>query len=157
MKKFPNIKGSNLEGRKFSIPKDLDGELNFLIIPFLRHQQFLVDRWVIHLSKLQKKYPFFEYYEIPTLAKTYTTVRFMIDGGMRAGIPDVKTRERTITVYTLKGPLKKKLGIDTEQTIYLYLLKGDLILWEEFGEVTEEKVAKLEEVLIESNKKEQLF
>lgn len=150
MKKFPNIKGSNLEGRKFNIPKDLDGELNILIIPFLRYQQYLVDRWVTHLAKLQKKYPFFKFYEIPTLAKAYSTVRFMINGGMRAGIPDIKTRERTITVYTLKGPLKKKLGINTEETIYIYLLKGDEILWEECGEVTEEIVAKLEDILKES-------
>lgn len=152
MKKFPKLKGSNLEERKFIIPYDLEGELNLVIIPFLRQQQYIIDSWAIHLTKLEKTYPFFRFYEIPTLAKAYTTMRLMIDGGMRAGIPDIRTRERTITVYTLKGPLKKKLGIETEQTIYLYLLKGDNILWEEKGIVSEEKIQKLKEILVSSKK-----
>jgi hypothetical protein len=41
---FPEIEASNLEGRKFVLPQDLDGELNVVIIPFLREQQELVDQ-----------------------------------------------------------------------------------------------------------------
>jgi len=72
-------------------------------------------------------------------------MRFMIDGGMKAGIPSLETRQRTITIYINKNKFKRKLGIKTEQTIYIYLLKNDEILWQETGELTEEKIKSLED------------
>ncbi|NHK29825.1 MAG: hypothetical protein FK730_00640 [Asgard group archaeon] len=147
MKKFPEINGKNLEGKKFTLPFDLEGEYNIVIVPFLQYQQLIVNNWTVFLDKLQKKYPFFEYYEIPTLAIGYKAMRFAIDGGMRAGIQDLRTRQRTITVYINKKKFEKKLDIETEQFIYIYLLKNDEILWEEKGDLTEEKAQSLENFL----------
>ncbi|NPE09371.1 MAG: hypothetical protein GNW80_13880 [Asgard group archaeon] len=147
MKKFPEVKGKNLEGKKYTLPYDLEGEYNIVIVPFLQYQQFIVNNWTDYLAKLQKKYSIFEFYEIPALALGYTAMRFIIDGGMKAGIPDLRTRQRTITAYINKMKFKKKLGIETEQLIYIYLLKKDEILWEENGDLTEEKAQALENFL----------
>lgn len=144
MRKFPEVKGKNLEGKNYTLPYDLEGEYNIVIVPFLQYQQFIVNNWTEYLDNLQKKYSFFEYYEIPTLALGYKAVRFVIDGGMRAGIQDLRTRQRTITVYVNKKKFEKKLGIETEQFIYIYLLKNEEILWEEKGDLTEEKAQALE-------------
>ncbi|MFW9924894.1 MAG: hypothetical protein ACFFDW_16570, partial [Candidatus Thorarchaeota archaeon] len=62
MKIFPNVSGMNLEGKKFSLPQELEGEINLLIIPFQRYYQLLVDAWSKYLTSLQKKYLFFEFY-----------------------------------------------------------------------------------------------
>lgn len=145
MKLFPAVEGSNLEGKKFKIPFDLDGELNLVIIPFLQYQQFTVDKWTNLLSSLEQKYSSFRYYEIPTLSIGYIPMRLMIDGGMRAGIPSIQTRNRTITIYINKKKFKKKLGIKTEETIYLFLLKNNEILWEESGSPSTEKIEDLEQ------------
>ncbi|MBD3191264.1 MAG: hypothetical protein GF308_11500 [Candidatus Heimdallarchaeota archaeon] len=145
---FPEIEGSNLEGQKYCLPNDLEGELNLVIIPFQRYQQYLVNEWGNYLTELVKKYPNLEFYEIPTLARGYKLVRFMIDGGMRAGIPNKRTRERTITLYTNKGKFKEQLEIDSEDTIYLFLItKKGKILWREEGNITNEKTKDLESVL----------
>ena len=147
MKKFPKINGKNLEGKRYSLPFDLEGKYNIVIVPFLQHQQFIVNHWTDFLEQLQKKYSFFEYYEVPTLATSYSAMRFMIDGGMRAGIPDLRTRQRTITVYLNKRKFKNKLEIDTEEFIYIYLLEGDNIIWEEKGDITDQKAHSLENFL----------
>lgn len=138
--KFPEISGSNLEGENYTLPYDLKGELNIIIIPFLRQQQYSVNKWAAYLANVKKSYSFIDFYEVPTLAVGYGLMRFMIDGGMRAGIPNPDTREHTITLYTNKAKFKKKLGIKTEKKIYLYLVnrKGK-ILWQSEGEITEEK------------------
>lgn len=145
---FPEVSGQNLEFENFNLPYNLEGALNLLIIPFHRWHQSLVDEWSFHLNSLEKQYSNFKYYEIPTLSKGYKVMRFMIDGGMRAGIPDKVVRERTITLYINKTLFKKKLKILSEDTIYLFLInkKGEII-WRTEGRFGKHKLENLEKFL----------
>jgi hypothetical protein len=145
---FPRVEGSNLEKENISIPEGLEGRSNIVIIAFKRYQQFLVNQWASVLADMQKEYPFFEFYELPTLAWGYKGMSFVIDGGMRAGIPNKRTREKTITLYLNKSKFKKQLDIPSEETIYLYLLTKDgEIIWQEKGRPNKGKVKRLEEAL----------
>ncbi|MFX1512960.1 MAG: hypothetical protein ACFFCQ_10265 [Promethearchaeota archaeon] len=142
---FPEVEGSNLEGQKLTLPYDLAGKLNIVIIAFKRYQQRLVDDWIPSLEKLTQMYPEIEFYEVPTLAKGYLLMRFIIDGGMRSGIPSRQARERTITIYINKRQFKEKLDISSENTIYLFLVTTDgKILRQEEGAMTEAKIRKLQ-------------
>jgi hypothetical protein len=135
--KFPEVKGRNLENIEFTIPADLKGNYNLLIIPFQQWHQSLVDQWIPFLESIKKDLSGFYYYEIPTLNESYKTFRFVIDGGMRAGIPDKAVRERTITLYINKTKFKSLLNISSEETIFLYLTdKKGTILWNSEGEFT---------------------
>jgi len=138
--KFPDISGENLEKKKYNIPTDLEGELNIVILPFQRWHQSLVDEWSVFLSNIEQLNRNFRYYEIPTLNSGYKIMRFMIDGGMRAGIPDRGVRERTITLYTNKPLFEEQLNINSEDTIYLFLIRRNgEILWRSEGEYDKEK------------------
>ncbi len=141
---FPNVFGKNLELEHFNIPSDLEGDLNLVIIPFKQWHQSLVNQWGFFLNTLESEFFNFRYYEIPTLSYGYKLMRFMIDGGMRAGIPDKSVRKRTITVYLNKNEFRKSLDIPSENTIYLFLItkKGD-ILWRSEGEYTPIKAEEL--------------
>lgn len=145
---FPEISGQNLEYENFNLPYALKGELNLVIIPFKRWHQNLVDDWSFHLSALEKRYSNFKYYEVPTLSNGYRVMRFMIDGGMRSGIPNKAVRERTITIYTNKSQFKKELNINSEDTIYLFLVNktGDII-WKAEGKFNKNKMQILETIL----------
>ncbi|MFW9948741.1 MAG: hypothetical protein ACFFKA_01280 [Candidatus Thorarchaeota archaeon] len=146
--KFPDVSGQNLEKKKYNIPYDLEGELNLLIVPFQRWHQSLVDEWSVFLNNIEKLNDKFRYYEVPTLNSGYKVMRFMIDGGMRAGIPDVSVRERTITLYTNKPLFEKDLNIKSENTIYLFLIrKNGEILWRSEGEYDTQKGEELLETL----------
>ena len=79
-------------------------------------------------------------------------MRFMIDGGMRAGIPDRSVRERTITLYTNKPLFEKNLNIKSEDTIYLFLIrKNGEILWRSEGEFDAEKGEELSQLVKKLN------
>ncbi|MFX1470390.1 MAG: hypothetical protein ACFFB8_17240 [Promethearchaeota archaeon] len=145
---FPEVIGQNLEFEKFNLPYNLAGKLNLVIIPFRRWHQDLVDQWSFYLNSLEEKYSNFKYYEIPTLNRGYKVMKFMIEGGMRAGIPDKKVRERTITIYVNKSQFKKELEIQTEDTIHLFLInkKGEII-WHTEGQFNLNKTKALENIL----------
>ena len=128
--RFPTVKGSNLEGRRYVLPDDLEGEVNVLLIPFQRWHQDLVDTWSPALRGLMARYPAMRYYELPTLPRMNPIYRMSLDYGMKMGIPDRAAREATITLYLDKDAYRHALGIPGEETIVVMLVTpaGD-ILW----------------------------
>jgi len=148
---FPEIEASNLEGRKFKLPQDLDGKLNVIIMPFLREQQEIVDQWVFFLVDLVQKKPELQFYEIPILQARDKYFQLAVDEAMRAGIPDKSARERTITIYTDREEFLPKLKIAGLEIIQIFLLnKEGHILWRSEGEFTEQKGIELQKVINEN-------
>jgi hypothetical protein len=142
--KFPTVSGSNLEGRKFTLPRDLEGELNLVFVPFQRWHQDWVDTWVPEAKSLAQAYPGLRYYELPTLPRMNFLYRTSLDLGMKMGIPDRAAREATITLYLDKEEFRRALEIPTEETIVPLLItrQGD-ILWRTEGPHTPEKARSL--------------
>lgn len=137
---FPNLSGSNLEGRKFNLPADLEGELNLLLIPFQQWQQTWVNGWLPAAKALMQKHPKLRAYELPTLTNMGAIQRWWLDNGMRLGIPDKRTREMTITLYLDKPAFRKTLNMPTENTIYALLVRRNgEILWRDEGQLNEAK------------------
>jgi len=145
---FPEVEGKNLESKSYKLPYDLEGELNVLLVPFQRWHQNLVDSWGPYLEKITQRFAGVKFYEVPSLNSAYKMMSFVIDGGMRAGIPSKEVRERTITTYINKSKFKKALEIPNEQTIYLFLVnkKGE-ILWRQSGVYDDSKAEGLTDYL----------
>lgn len=137
VRQFPRVEGSNLEGRRFTLPTDFEGEYNIVLVAFRREQQNDVDTWLPFLREVATPGRNVRVYELPTLNKTYRFMRGFIDGGMSRGIPERATREATITLYIDKSPFKKALAIATEDRISTLLVSRDgRILWREDGRFT---------------------
>ena len=150
--KFPEYSAMNLEGRKLRLPDDLEGKMNVVILAFRREQQDSVDEWIRFLEGLVREYEILAYYEIPTINVSYSLFRWMIDGGMRAGIADRKVRKRTITLYVDKKEFKRRLEIDSEESIIVLLLRNDgEILWRTVGHHSEDKGLKLRSIVEKEN------
>ena len=141
---FPVVSGYNLDRKEFEFPRDFEGEYNLVIVPFQQKQQLDVNTWIPAAQELERTTPGLVYYELPTIYKLPTLSRTFINEGMRAGIPDQTSRERTITLYLDKEKFKGALGVNTEQEISLFLVdrKGEL-LWRSKGTFSEEKVQDL--------------
>jgi hypothetical protein len=130
MDKFPEVTGQNLLGETLTIPSQLEGKVNLLIIAFQQWHVRLIATWVPFLEELIIKHPEIQYYEIPTLRKFNFLSRRIIDSGMRGGIPSPEMRARTITLYLDKSAFDQALDIPSEETIYLFLVDCDgNILW----------------------------
>jgi hypothetical protein len=145
---FPQMTATNLADQSLSLPQDFAGERNLLLIAFEREQQKNVDTW-IHQMKRFEAIPAFRYYELPTIEKTNSMVRWFINSGMRRGIPDPNARARTITLYIDKAPFCQALNITDEKQIYAILVdRYGRVLWRAAGDFDESKAASLQAFLV---------
>lgn len=141
---FPRVEGTNLEGKRFILPGDFEAELNVVFVAFRREQQADVDSWLPFLREQGLGSRGVRVYEVPTLNRSYRWMRRFIDGGMARGIPELATRETTITLYIDKTPFKKALGIDAEDNISTMIVARDgRILWRADGHFTDASGADL--------------
>ncbi len=145
---FPTVSGFNLMREEFIFPEDFQGVYNLVIIPFQQRQQEDVNTWIPAAQELERNYPDLVYYELPTIYELPALSRTFINEGMRAGIPDQISRERTVTFYLDKSVFKNALGITTEQNIQIFLVDREgNILWREEGLFTTDKNQSLQNLL----------
>lgn len=148
---FPLVSGFNLNRVEFQFPRDFEGDLNLVIIPFQQVQQNTVNTWLPALQTIEEEVPGFIYYELPTIYEMPVLSRTFINEGMRAGIPDETARARTITLYLDKTTFKSALNITTENDISLFLVdRAGTILWRGSGAYSPEKADEIITV-IEAN------
>lgn len=141
---FPRVEGTNLEGKRFSLPSDFGAELNVVFVAFRREQQADVDSWLPFLREQKLGSRGVRVYEVPTLNRSYRWMRRFIDGGMARGIPELSTRETTITLYIDKAPFKKALAIETEDRIVtMFVAKDGSVRWRADGPFSEAGGAEL--------------
>jgi hypothetical protein len=137
---FPSVTGSNLQRRKLDLPEGFEGELNLVLIAFQQWHQSQVDTWIPLARQLEEAHPALRYYELPTIQRLNALARTFINEGMRAGIPDPVSRERTITLYVDKTAFKQALQLPREDDIYVLLLDCEgRVLWRAEGILTQEK------------------
>ena len=115
---FPTVSGSNLLRHKMTLPQDFQGKLNLVFIPFERLHQMEVDSWSALAEELEEKYKGLVYYELPILQSGGAMYKIFLNEGMRAGIPNPKTRERTVTLYLDKTEFRAALDMADEKHIY---------------------------------------
>jgi hypothetical protein len=138
--KFPEVIGANLLRQKISLPDDLQGELNILFIAFQQWHQAWVDSWVPTARQLEQAFPGVQFYELPVIWKMNRFSQTFINEGMRAGIPNQTTRQKTITLYTDKGAFRQALDLPNEETIYVLVVdRQGSVLWRTEGAYSEEK------------------
>ena len=119
---FPAVRGSNLLRQKQNLPEDFQGKLNLVFIPFQRWHQAEVDSWGALAEELEKQYQDLAYYELPTLQSGGPIYKIFLNEGMRAGIPNPKTRQRTITLYLDKARFRAALEMPDEDHIYILVV-----------------------------------
>lgn len=145
---FPTVTGTNLNRQDKIYPADLPTELTIIFIAFQQWQQNTVNGWVPAVQEIEAANPAVSYLEFPTVWEMTAARRTFLNEGMRAGIPDPTSRERTITLYLDKPTFKEKLDIPNEDQIVILLVKQDgTILWRTEGAVTDEKTASLQQAI----------
>lgn len=146
---FPNVSGSNLLRQKINLPDEFAGHINLVFIPFDQWHQAEVDSWIAFASDLENEYPGLVYYELPTIQSRNKFAQFMINEGMRAGIPNPKSRERTITLYVDKDAFRQQMDLQDEAHIHILLVdRVGHILWRERGVSSEQKQEDLKKTLV---------
>ena len=120
--RFPTVTGANLLRQNMTLPYELEGELNLLLVAFYTAQQPLVDSWLPLAEQNAQDNSGFYYYEVPVIQEMNPIAHAIIDEGMRAGIPDPDTRRRTVTLYLDKMAFLQKLGLPDDRNVYILLV-----------------------------------
>jgi len=132
--RFPTVSGFNLNRQELEFPRDFEGELNLLFVPFLQAQQSIVNTWIPFAGELEATRPGFVYYELPTIDEMPMLSRTFVNEGMRAGIPDPKSRERTITLYVDTAKFMQAVEIPSKNDVHILLVdRSGGILWRTTG------------------------
>jgi len=148
--RFISVTGTNLLRRKVTLPDDLQGEINILFLAFSQWHQALVDGWVPFAQQLEGTIPGLKFYEIPVIYRMNRLSQTLLNEGMRAGIPQTTTRQKTITLYLDKPAFRQALDIPDEETIRVLLLdRQGNITWRTDGAYSAAKGAALLEAVQE--------
>ncbi|MFW5691498.1 MAG: hypothetical protein ACOCXZ_03255 [Chloroflexota bacterium] len=149
--RFPTVTGSNLNQEQFTLPKDLEGELNLVFIAFTEWQQYVVDSWMPKARQLKQQFDGLHYYEIPTIYPMNLFQRWWLDNIMRAGITDEAVRAITITIYVDIPDFLAALDLPNNDTAYALLLdrEGEVI-WRAAGLYDEDKGDALRQAIVDA-------
>ena len=119
---FPTVSGSNLLREKLTLPQDFQGKLNLIFIPFEQWHQMEVDSWIPLAEELEETVRGPGLLRTPHNPEGGSFYKMFINEGMRAGIPNPKTRERTITLYLDKADFRAALDMADEEHIYVLVV-----------------------------------
>jgi ATPase complex subunit ATP10 len=131
-KKFPEVKDDSLANTSVSLPDAARGKVTLLTVAFLRESQSQLDSWLDPFVERYGNKPGFTFYEVPMLSRGYKFMRFMIDGGMRAGIPKGK-HKNVVTMYGDVEKYIKALNLDLRSGYAFLLDREGIIRWEGQG------------------------
>jgi len=149
---FPTLKGADLNGRSLTLPRDFPAPFNLVFVAFQMRQQADVDSWRPFVEEARKTRPSLAVFELPTIARAYRLMQFVIDNGMRSGIPDRETRAATVTLYTDVKAFTRALGIQTTRQIaVLVVTPAGEVLAHLSGRYSAEAAASINKVLDAGN------
>ena len=144
-KRFPEVSAKSLARTSVSIPEEAKGKVALIAVAFLRESQPQLDSWLEPFVGKFRDREGFTYYEVPMISSGYRFMRFVIDSGMRAGIPTEKHKH----VVTMYGDVKKfmlELDLDARYGYAFLLDKEGIIRWQGQSFSTPESIKELFEI-----------
>jgi hypothetical protein len=139
---FPEVTAKSLADTDESIPSSAGGKVTLVVIAFLRESQPQLDSWLEPFIEKFGGRDGFTFYEVPMISSEYESMRAVIDGGMRGGIPEPK-HKHVVTMYGDVEKYMKALNLDSRYG-YAFLLDRDgIIRWQGQGYANTEALNKL--------------
>lgn len=146
--KFPTVTGTTLSGDAVTLPDDLDGDYNILVVSYWRYQTLDVRSWLPFLDRLVETFSPVRYYRLPVMWEFPYTRREMIREGIRMGCRDAATRDRMITLFLNVDVFNQSLGFDDTDTIRILLVdQPGTVFWFTEGRFKHAKGQALQEWL----------
>ena len=117
---FPSVSGKDLNGKSWIAPSGFPGERTLVVIGFEEEQQVGIDSW-------------FEGMEVRDPASRISWIeRWIINTGMRGGIPSKEVRAHVWTAYTKKKAFMEACGMTFTKDVYALVVdrSGKIIAME---------------------------
>lgn len=144
-KKFPEVNADSLAKTPESIPGSAKGKVALIAVAFLQQSQPQLDSWLGPFTERFGSKEGFTFYEVPMISSGYKFMRFIIDSGMRGGIPKEK-HKNVVTMYGDVEKYMKALDLDARFGYAFLLDREGIIRWQGKGFSTPEALKELFEM-----------
>jgi len=130
---FPEITSKSLAGRVVTLPEAVKKKVALVCIAFVRSSQSMIDSWAQPFEQEFGKDSMFAVYEVPMINTGWKVFSWMIDAGMRGGIP-VEKRDNVVTFYGDYSGYQEALGMKNTNLAYVFLLdRKGIVRWKGQG------------------------
>lgn len=144
---FPEITSKSLAGDIVSLPKIAEGKVTLICIAFVRSAQSMLESWVQPFEREFGKDSRFAFYEVPMINSAWKVLSWMVDSGMRSGIP-VEKHGNVVTFYGDYTGYQEALGMVDTNLAYVFVLdKKGIVRWRGQGYANHETEEELIETL----------
>lgn len=116
-----------------TLPDAVKGKVALICIAFIRSAQSMVDSWAHPFEQEFGKDSRFAVYEVPMINTGWKVLSWMIDAGMRGGIP-VEKHDNVVTFYGDYSGYQEALGMENTNLAYVFLLDPEgIVRWKGQG------------------------
>ncbi|AKB25077.1 hypothetical protein MSMTP_1608 [Methanosarcina sp. MTP4] len=144
--RFPKVTSKSLANNLLTLPDCAEGKITLVSIAFARNAQEQIDSWIRPFEREFGGDEHFAIYELPMISQGWKVLSWMIDSGMRGGIPTEK-HDNVITFYGDYSDYQEALEMEDTQLAYVFLLdRKGIIRWREQGYATPETEKELIEI-----------
>jgi hypothetical protein len=134
----------SLDKQKVTIPAELEGQIDLLLISFKEEQQNDIDSWMPTAQALQHSNFQFRYYKLPVAEKENFIFRWWESSSMRSDQSDPETWHWIIPLWLDRRKFLADLDIPNDkQVIALLVDRQGHVLWRASGPMTQDKRASL--------------
>lgn len=134
--RFPEATSKSLAGNLLTLPDCAEGKITLISIAFVRNAQEQIDSWIRPFEREFGRDEHFAVYELPMISQGWKVLSWMIDSGMRGGIP-VEKHDNVITFYGDYSGYQETLEMEDTQSAYVFLLdRRGVIRWKGQGYAT---------------------
>lgn len=136
---FPSIQAEALDRTDITVPGQLQGAQNLLLLSWARDQGPQLDSWTAVGQALQHTQPSFSMYRMPVNDPENIVFRWWDDASLRAAETDPQLLHYDIPLYTNKSALMQAIGLtpNEHEVVALLIDRSGHILWKSQGPSTQ--------------------
>jgi hypothetical protein len=141
---FPSITSWKLDKEKITIPRELQGQVDLLLLSFKPEQQDDINSWMPAAQALQHLNFQFRYYQIPVSERENFIFRWWETSSMRSDQTDPEALHWIVPVWVDRKKFFQQLAIPNDKQIVAMVVDRQArVLWRAYGAMTPDKRAAL--------------
>ncbi len=141
---IPSVTSYSLDKIKVTLPDDLSGQQNVLILFFKPDQGDAAIAWATALQPIRYAHPGLQSYVLPIYSRENFLYRWWIGASLRSNAPPAQEWRSTIPLFVDKTSFLPALHIPSEKNFIVLLAdKAGLIEWRTEGPVDDRKLGAL--------------
>jgi hypothetical protein len=137
---FPSITSYSLDKEKITLPGELQGQIDLLLLSFRAEQQNDINSWMPAAQALQHLNFQFRYYQLPVAEKENAIFRWWETSSMRSDQSDPEALRWIVPIWVDRRKFFQDIAIPNDKQVVVLLVdRQGKVLWRSSGPLTPDK------------------